>query len=174
MGFKTSSLCPVLARGRWRPFVPLMVLQRSPPVAWTVVSESVGSTANPSYLNLPFNLSDHVCGLIRRRLPRSLHMNVAGIPSPHGASPPPAMRVLQTRSAPIHANHPCPYPACWPLSLPSFFTLLVPDSIPQAPHSTPHRQLFFTHEDPSFLPTTPSPSAIFDPPTIRLAPPLKR
>jgi hypothetical protein len=154
------------------------------PAAGTAVSESVGSTATPSCRSFFFNLSDHVCGLIRSSSPRPLHMHVAGIPSPHGASPPPpAMRVFKHAPPQFHADH-SPCPACGPLSLP-LFTRLLSDSIPQAttccsrlipqaPHPLPPWAALFHPQRPLIPSTIPSPSATFDPPTSLLAPPLKR
>ncbi len=70
-------------------------------------SEPADSTTSPSSLNSSAT-SGIVCAASLGAGPRPLYMHVAGIPSPQGASPPPAMSVFQTCSAPSTPIIPCP------------------------------------------------------------------
>ncbi len=128
MGFKTSSICPVLARGRWRPFTYVVV-----------------------------HSSHWDCGLRVRRQHCNSELSQPPLQSqrscawPHSAQVTPSAAYAcgsNSESArsfasscnegfsnmlrPHHADHsPCPNLAYWPLSLP-LFTRLLSESIPQA------------------------------------------
>ena len=103
------------------------------------------------YLSLFFNLSDHGRGLIRSRSPVRFTCMW------------PEFSVRRELRLLLQCGFSIMLP---PLPL--------PDCIPQAPFRFPHRQPFFTREDPSFRPLPYPPFAIFDPPSGRLSPALKR
>ena len=158
MGFKTSSICPVLARCGWRPFTC-----RGSPATGTAVSESVCSTATPSCRSFFLDLSGLYAGLhsaqvtpsaayacgsnseSARSFASSCNEGFSNMLRPHHADHSPALTLHNGRFLSLFLLVYCLIPSPKPSPVAAVSSLKLPIRYP-------HGQLFFTREDRSIRP----------------------